>query len=345
MSQYDNNEYLEDFFRKSLTSMNPSKDTFDKSYICSSAYYDDLKENLKKMYFGKDFSDFEGVGTISTDYGKALEIKNTYKIDFELKENDLNKKLLGNLQLIPGIGVKTEEKLKNNGIDNLIKLSEIDRYADKVDNILKIIEDNDFNNIYSYLKNYGDFKDFNPMMCASRTDIENYKFMDIETMGLSNVPIILIGVASISNNKITVRQYLQREGLEEAAIIDGYLSNLDDDSVHVTYNGARFDVPYIKNRAEYFGMEYGSHLNYDLLDYTRKMYKSFLKNCKLPTVESYICGFERFNDVPGQYIPAYYKDYVFSKNIGPLVPIVRHNRLDVKSLADFFLRIYNDINF
>ncbi|WP_088538388.1 ribonuclease H-like domain-containing protein [Methanobrevibacter sp. 87.7] len=199
--------------------------------------------------------------------------------------------------------------------------------------------------MYTYLKNYGKFKDSNPMMCAGYTDIENYKFMDIETLGLSNVPIILIGIASIKNNKITVKQYLQRDGLEEAAIIDAYLSNLDDDSIHVSYNGNSFDIPYIKNRADYFGINYNKHINYDLLYYTRKMYKNKLENCKLPTVESYICGFERFNDVPGQYIPSYYEDYVSRKNIGPLVPIVRHNRLDVKSLADFFLRIYNDVNF
>ena len=42
----------------------------------------------------------------------------------------------------------------------------------------------------------------NLIKCISLTDVENFKFMDIETKGLSNVPIILIGVAEIKNDKI-----------------------------------------------------------------------------------------------------------------------------------------------
>ncbi|WP_042707270.1 ribonuclease H-like domain-containing protein [Methanobrevibacter wolinii] len=344
MSDYKS-RVLEEFFQNSLSSQSPSKETYNRNYLNSSTYYKNLEKELLERYEGYDFSDFKGVKEINTDYGNSLEITNKYDINFKLKRNNIDNQLINNLKLVSGIGPVKEEKLKNKGINNLKDLRKIDKYEKEADKILKTINDGEFKELYNYLENNGKFKDSNPMMCAAYTDIENYKFMDIETLGLSNVPIILIGIASIKNNKITVKQYLQRDGLEEAAIISGYLSNLDDDSIHVSYNGKSFDIPYIKNRANYFGIKYNKHINYDLLYYTRQMYKDILENCKLPTVESYICGFERFNDVPGQYIPGYYKDYVSTKNIGPLIPIVRHNRLDVKSLADFFMRIYNDINF
>ena len=75
--------------------------------------------------------------------------------------------------------------------------------------------------------------------------------MDIETKGLSNVPIILIGVAEIKGDEIITSQYFLRDYTEEGAILDAYLSHLDEDSVHVTFNGKSFDVPFIKNRCTY----------------------------------------------------------------------------------------------
>ena len=42
----------------------------------------------------------------------------------------------------------------------------------------------------------------NILKSISMKDPEDFKFMDIETKGLSNVPIILIGVAEIKNDKI-----------------------------------------------------------------------------------------------------------------------------------------------
>ena len=50
----------------------------------------------------------------------------------------------------------------------------------------------------------------NLLKCISLTDCENFKFMDIETKGLSNVPVILIGVAEIKGNKINVPQTAAR---------------------------------------------------------------------------------------------------------------------------------------
>ena len=56
-----------------------------------------------------------------------------------------------------------------------------------------------------------------------------------------------IHVAEIKGNHIICSQYFLRDYPEEEAVLAAYLSHLDEDSVHVTFNGKTFDVPFIKN--------------------------------------------------------------------------------------------------
>ncbi|WP_295722239.1 ribonuclease H-like domain-containing protein [uncultured Methanobrevibacter sp.] len=349
MSRQDDMElYLKNALLKSykdsfrLFDDNNYQKTKKSNESSSGNYFEKLKEELLLRYEDKRFDDYSTITTIDTSFGETLEITNKEKINFKLKDNNLKDKLIYDLKLIEGIGPKKEKILKNKGFTNIYHLTDHPTYSNAARETLLKIKSSDFNTLFNYLKSH---KNFKSIMAASTLDIENLKFMDIETMGLSNLPIILIGVSSIHKNKIITKQYLQREGKEEPAIIEAYLSNLDDDSVHVSYNGASFDIPFIRNRADYFSINYTKHHNYDLLYYARNLYKQRLKNCRLPTVESYICKFERFDDVSGKYIPGYYKSYVETGNIGPLVPIVRHNRLDITSLVHIFKKIYDEISF
>ena len=98
--------------------------------------------------------------------------------------------------------------------------------------------------------------------------------MDIETLGLSNVPIILIGVAEIKKDRIISSQYFLRDIYEEGAVIEAYLSHLDDDSVHVTFNGKSFDVPFIKNRCLYNRINANLDLPHlDLMYFAKNLWK------------------------------------------------------------------------
>ena len=169
--------------------------------------------------------------------------------------------------------------------------------------------------------------------------------MDIETKGLSNVPIILIGVAEIRGNKIVASQYFLRDYTEEPSIIDAYLSHLDEDSVHVTFNGKSFDVPFIKNRCAYNGIDANLDLPHlDLMYFAKNLWRDKLSNCQLQTIEQEIFGIQREGDVPGQYIPGYYDTYLSQNNIGPVVPIIEHNCQDIISLASFLEKMYEEVN-
>ena len=82
----------------------------------------------------------------------------------------------------------------------------------------------------------------------------------------------------------------------------------------------------------------------DLMLFARNLWKDQIPNFKLQTIEKELFGIERVDDVPGQYIPDYYKTYLSKNNIGPMIPIIEHNRQDIVSLASFLMKMYGDVN-
>ena len=345
------NEEQENYYQKmlanSISSANPCDEAKMKARLLSPSYYEDLKEQLLIKYDGKKLTDIRNASVVSTDHGDTLKITTTEKIDFKIEDNDFKSQINHNLKLLPKIGVKKEENLKSSGYETIESLKGHDAYGDIASKFLERIDDMSFCEIIELLDNnkYSKKCRDNLIKCISLTDRENFKFMDIETKGLSNVPIILIGVSEIKGNKIISSQYFLRDYSEEEAILDGYLSHLDEDSVHVTFNGKSFDVPFIRNRCIYNRIDANLDLPHlDLMYFAKNLWKDQLPNCKLQTIEKELFGLEREGDVPGQYIPGYYDTYLSQNNIGPIVPIIEHNRQDIVSLAGFLERMYEDVN-
>ncbi|WP_407424694.1 ribonuclease H-like domain-containing protein [Methanobrevibacter sp.] len=340
----------ENYILNSILKSSPSSEnfSFEEYRKVSPAYYEDLKEQLLLKYQNKELTDIEGSKVISTPYGDTLEIVQKEKIDFNLAENNYKNQMNHNLKLLPKIGIKTEENLKKQGYDTIESLLNHDSHKDNAKNFLENMEDMSFMEIIDLLNQnrYGKSCRDNLIKCVSIPESENFKFMDIETLGLSNVPIILIGVAEIKGNNIISSQYFLRDLDEEIAILKGYFSHLDEDSVHVTFNGKTFDVPYIKNRLRYHRIDVDFDLAHlDLMYFAKYLWRDELPNCQLQTIEKYKFGLERVDDVPGQYIPGYYNTYLSEKNIGPMIPIIEHNRQDIVSLADFLMKMYEEVNY
>ena len=340
-------EYLRRALSNSVSSSNPSESTKQKARKLSSNYYDDLRKRLLVEYDEKSLNDVMDCKISKTSFGDALKITKKEKINFEIEDNDFKNQINSNLKLLPKIGLKTEENLKSKGYDTIESLKDHDKYCDVACKFMDNIEDMSFREIMDLLDNnrYSKKCRDNLIKCISMTDAENFKFMDIETKGLSNVPIILIGVAEIKGDKIIASQYFLRDYIEEPNIIEAYLSHLDEDSIHVTFNGKTFDVPFIKNRCRYNGIDADLDLPHlDLMYFAKSMWNEKLPNCQLQTIEKEIFGIEREDDVPGQYIPGYYDTYLSKNNIGPVVPIIEHNCQDIISLASFLEKMYKDVN-
>ncbi|KZX10047.1 ribonuclease H-like domain-containing protein [Methanobrevibacter filiformis] len=332
-------ELLKTLLSRSLSSENPSKETIAKADANSTSYVKDLKTRLLNKYEGKTLEDIEKSEIIENSYGETLQIKEKEKMDFSLKSNDIKKEILCDLTLVPRIGDATEKRLKNEGYDSVESLLKHERFADPAKETLDKIESGSFKDLFYLVKNNSNAQN-NLLKCASHIEHGDFKFMDIETLGLSNVPIILIGIAEIQGKYIESTQYLLREKVEEPAVIQGFMDHLDENSVYVTYNGASFDVPFIKNRMNHHRMEYEHNLiNYDLMYFARRLWRDKLPNCKLTTIEKHLFDIERVDDVPGSQIPGYYETYLKEQNIGPLIPIIEHNRMDIVSLASFMMKM------
>ncbi|MFZ0441432.1 MAG: ribonuclease H-like domain-containing protein, partial [Methanobacterium sp.] len=129
------------------------------------------------------------------------------------------------------------------------------------------------------------------------------------------------------------------------AALEAFVSHVDDDTVFVSFNGQTFDVPYIENRLKHHGLKQNiRRYHLDLLHFSRRTWKSKLPNCQLQTLEKYLFDFEREDDVPSSMVPSFYKTYDETGNIGPLIPIVEHNREDVITLARILSRLHTEMD-
>jgi hypothetical protein len=339
----------ENYILNSILKSSPSSEnfSFEEYRKASPEYYKDLEQQLLNEYQDKKLTDIEGSRIIDTPYGETLEIVQKERIDFKLAENNFKNQMNHNLKLLPKIGIKTEENLKRQGFGTIESLLNHDSHKANAQNFLEDIDDMSFSQIIDLLNDnrYSQSCKDNLIKCVSIPDVTDFKFMDIETLGLSNVPLILIGVAEIEGNNIITSQYFLRDLDEEIAVLKGYFSHLDENSVHVTFNGKTFDVPFIKNRLNYHRISVDFNLPHlDLMYFAKYLWRDDLPNCHLQTIEKYKFGLERVDDVPGQYIPGYYRTYLSEKNIGPMVPIIEHNRQDIISLADFLMKMYEEVN-
>ena len=169
---------------------------------------------------------------------------------------------------------------------------------------------------------------------------EDVLFVDLETTGLSSTPLFLIGVMHCADGGLVVRQFLARDYSEEAATISLFTDMLQRKRLLVTFNGKSFDLPYVRVRAAANRIPFSAEqAHLDLLHECRRVWGQKLPNCKLQTLETHICGRRRDDDIPGAEIPAAYHEYVRTQNAADIVRIVKHNLLDLATLAELMVRM------
>jgi hypothetical protein len=160
-------------------------------------------------------------------------------------------------------------------------------------------------------------------------------FLDIETTGLSGLPVFLAGILRVSESGVSLVQILARDYPEEAALLHETACALRDCSVLFTYNGAAFDLPYLRDRAVYHAVEFAVEAAHtDLLPLARRRFRGRFPDCRLGTLERHVCGRDRGGDIPASEIPERYREFVRSRDARLLQAIIRHNALDLLTLAE-----------
>ncbi|MBE6506955.1 MAG: exonuclease [Methanocorpusculum parvum] len=240
-------------------------------------------------------------------------------------------RLAEDLTLIAGIGKIREAELKRNGIQTVHDLKRT-RFRNAAEDVSDILENGTVKEILSL---YAELRrNSEPLLLGLMGDENSHLYFDIETLGMAHSPIILFGIGEIEADSVKVTQYLLRDIEEELPALMLTREHFKKHSAVISYNGRCFDIPYLNNRLAYYGereVRFGVHI--DLLHPTRRLFRHEFPDCRLETVEAYIPTFSRVEDVPGYLVPAYYQNYLRSKNLEILRPVVEHNTLDVANLT------------
>ena len=163
-------------------------------------------------------------------------------------------------------------------------------------------------------------------------------FLDIETTGLlsSGSMIYLIGCVFHSEGNWIIRQWFAQSPEEEAELIKAFLSFAQNYTYLIHYNGNSFDLPFIKHKADQYGLICDFSQTEGLDIYRRIIpYKNFLKlsDCKLKTIERFL-GISREDTYSGRELIHVYKEFAISHDYNLYHTLLLHNSDDMKGMLD-----------
>lgn len=170
-------------------------------------------------------------------------------------------------------------------------------------------------------------------------NVSELALLDTETAGLSAATVFMVGLVVWTGDDVTgarVVQLVARDYSQERAMLAETARLLADRRVLMTYNGRSFDMPMLRERTVYHGLpalvDPAEHL--DLLYPVRKRFRGKWENCKLQTLETRLCGRERWGDIEGAEIPQAYHDFVRDGDAGRIKLVLEHNRLDLLTMLE-----------
>ena len=304
-----------------------------------------LKRVVMKKYKGKDLKEAIPGEVISNDQGECYAVSASCISSFKRATYEESKKrIISDLKVLPGIGPVREMTLKQQGYSTIQELVDHPIWQDEARKFMNIVDKKEVDSTQKWL--WQRLPKSHPLLhyLAGFCQDQDFAIIDIETLGLSERPIILLGIAKINEDKICTSQYLLRDIPDEPGAIWALVSQLEPKSALISYNGRSFDIPYIKQRLAYYGLDSAfDNPHFDLLHFTRRALRPKLSDCRLDTVERYL-GVKRGINIPGGLVPDFYDTYLRTKNVGPLVPIVEHNKQDLLSLGSLFSKLFEEWN-
>ena len=304
-----------------------------------------LKRVVMKKYKGKELKEAIPGEVISNDQGECYAVSASCISSFKKATYEESKKrIISNLKVLPGIGPIREMTLKQQGYNTIQELVDHPIWQDEARKFMNIVDKKEVDSTQKWL--WQRLPKSHPLLhyLAGFCQDQDFAIIDIETLGLSERPIILLGIAKINEDKICTSQYLLRDIPDEPGAIWALVSQLEPKSALISYNGRSFDIPYIKQRLAYYGLDSAfDNPHFDLLHFTRRALRPKLSDCRLDTVERYL-GVKRGINIPGGLVPDFYDTYLRTKNVGPLVPIVEHNKQDLLSLGSLFSKLFEEWN-
>ncbi len=176
-------------------------------------------------------------------------------------------------------------------------------------------------------------------------DLRKTLFLDTETTGLTGGTgtfAFMVGLGFFREDGFLIRQLFMRDYSEERASLFLLQNLLESFEFLVTFNGRHYDIPLLETRFILSRMtsRIGEIPNFDLLFPSRRIWKGAYENCRLVTLESKLLGAERADDVPSEWIPYLYFDYVQTGDAGKIYRVFYHNQMDILSMVALAGRIH-----
>lgn len=176
-------------------------------------------------------------------------------------------------------------------------------------------------------------------------DFRKALFLDTETTGLSGGTgtfAFMIGVGYFQENGFVIQQLFMRDYSEEKASLSILREILESYQFLVTFNGKLYDIPLLETRFILSRMvsRIREMPNLDLLFPARRIWKGAYENCRLITLESRLLGIEREDDIPSEWIPSLYFEYLKTKDARKIYRVFYHNQMDILTLVALAGRIH-----
>lgn len=156
--------------------------------------------------------------------------------------------------------------------------------------------------------------------------------LDIETTGLSRKKdlIITIGLLYGEDGAIVTEQYFAESLMDEVNLIEKFLERMKSFDTILTYNGDSFDLPFIREKINFYGFEDFDAKQIDLYKTVRK-YRDILglQNINQKEVEKYL-HIERRENLKGSDVALLYKNFLL-KGVSS-EEIILHNKYDLINL-------------
>jgi uncharacterized protein YprB with RNaseH-like and TPR domain len=320
---------------------------FSNTVVLSSEYEQARRtlEGLMERYREVEFDDAFHGQEIINEGGTCFSLQ--YEQDFSLTFSDpgqFRADLLQDLILVQGVGEITRKKLKSRGYHSITDLLQHPTLRHPARRAIACISEGTSSGIMELAGTRHSRSHGSVLGAARLHEPEDFLFLDIETLGLFSRPVILFGIGCVENGHLVVHQYLVRDIAEEQAALIATIEHLSiERPALVTFNGKSFDLPYILDRLAYYDLRTPAKMpHFDVLHFSRRRWKNQLASLRLTALEREILGIRRDDDIPGQMVPEFYESYLRSGNVGPLVPIVEHNRQDIISLALLFSHLLEE---
>jgi len=165
------------------------------------------------------------------------------------------------------------------------------------------------------------------------SNFEDYILFDIETTGLSRTKdfMYMFGICEKKEKELIYSQYYIENEREEKDLILKIKELLNSKQV-ISYNGDRFDFPFIRKKMEKYNITKIDFQNIDIYRQFQKL-NFFLDEPSLKAINlGKRLGFDVHNHVNQQEMPKIFKMYQELKDKEMLSKLIYHNYIDLQIL-------------